>query len=44
MWRCPGITDAGLVHLRGIRVLYIMGPRLTAAALAQLEGADIRRS
>jgi hypothetical protein len=44
MWRCPGITDAGLVHLRGIRVLYIKGPRLTAAALAQLEGADIRRS
>ena len=43
IWKCPGITDAGLVHLRGIRLLLIEGPRLTDAALAQLEGASIQR-
>ena len=41
MNNCPGITNAGLVHLRGIRKLHGLGSQLTAAALAQLAGAEI---
>ena len=44
MHGCTQFTDAAMVHLRGIRELIIRGCRqLSAAALAQLEGATIHR-